>query len=110
MGRIKQYWVYWVELSPTQGHEITKTRPCAIVSPDELNNWLNTVVVVPLTSIIHYYPFRVRRRERQLAKCFIRNVLYITNLGRERQSSPVVSLVSRLKQLLKYLFPTLFRV
>ncbi len=50
--------VWWVNLDPTIGSEIRKTRPAVIVSPDELNAHLNTVVVVPLTSG-RTYPFRI---------------------------------------------------
>ncbi|MDR1738363.1 MAG: type II toxin-antitoxin system PemK/MazF family toxin [Candidatus Symbiothrix sp.] len=60
MGRITQHTVYWVTLDPTQGSEIAKTRPCVVVSPNELNNHLNTVVIIPLTSTLRGYPFRVR--------------------------------------------------
>ena len=60
MGRIEQYYVYWVTLDPTQGSEIAKTRPCVVVSPAELNDYLNTVVIVPLTSTLRNYPFRVQ--------------------------------------------------
>lgn len=51
--------VYLVELSPTRGREIRKTRPCAIVSPDELNGHMGTFIVVPLTTGSHPYPFRI---------------------------------------------------
>ena len=50
--------VWWVNLDPTIGSEIRKTRPAVIVSPDELNEHLGTVVVVPLTTG-RAYPFRV---------------------------------------------------
>lgn len=63
MGRkdeIERFGVYWVDLDPTRGSEIKKTRPCIVISPDELNRHLNTVIVVPLTSTLRYYPFRVR--------------------------------------------------
>ena len=50
--------VCWVNLDPTVGSEIRKTRPAVIVSPDELNDHLSTVTVVPLTSG-RAYPFRV---------------------------------------------------
>lgn len=56
---IERFSVYWVDLNPTKGSEIKKTRPCIVVSPDELNKHLNTVIVVPLTSTIRNYPFRV---------------------------------------------------
>ena len=60
MGRIEQFYAYWVSLDPTQGSEIAKTRPCVVVSPNELNNYLNTVVIIPLTSTLRNYPFRVQ--------------------------------------------------
>lgn len=47
---MKKYQIYLVNLDPTIGSEISKTRPCIIVSPDEMNSSLNTVMVVPLTS------------------------------------------------------------
>jgi mRNA interferase MazF len=55
---IKRFDVYWVNLDPTKGSEIQKTRPCIIVSPDEMNEVLRTVTVVPLTSTIIDWPFR----------------------------------------------------
>lgn len=55
---VKQFDVYWVELAPTKGSEIQKTRPCVIVSPDEMNEALQTVIVVPLTSTVIDWPFR----------------------------------------------------
>ncbi|HEY2850597.1 MAG TPA: type II toxin-antitoxin system PemK/MazF family toxin [Gemmatimonadaceae bacterium] len=51
--------VYLVELNPTRGREIRKTRPCVVVSPDELNAHLGTFIVAPLTTGSHPYPFRV---------------------------------------------------
>src|SRR4030095_1370349 len=52
--------VYLVRLDPTLGSEIQKTRPCVIVSPDELNSHLRTVIVAPLTTAGRDYPWRVR--------------------------------------------------
>jgi mRNA interferase MazF len=51
--------VFLVDISPTRGGEIRKTRPCAVVSPDELNAHLRTFIVAPLTTASHSYPFRV---------------------------------------------------
>jgi mRNA interferase MazF len=51
--------VFLVNLDPTGGGEIKKTRPCVIVSPDELNASLRTFIVAPLTTGGHPYPFRV---------------------------------------------------
>lgn len=54
--------VWLVELNPTRGREIRKTRPCVIVSPDELNAQMGTFIVAPLTTGSHPYPFRVAVR------------------------------------------------
>jgi mRNA interferase MazF len=51
--------IYLVSLNPTRGSEIRKTRPCVVVSPDELNAHLRTFIVAPLTTGGHPYPFRV---------------------------------------------------
>jgi mRNA interferase MazF len=55
----KQYEIYWVDLNPTKGSEMNKIRPCVIVTPDDMNNYLNTVTVAPVTSTERTYPFRV---------------------------------------------------
>ena len=54
--------VFLVELDATRGSEIRKTRPCLIVSPDELNRHLRTTIVAPLTTGGHPYPYRVACR------------------------------------------------
>ena len=51
--------VFLVELDPTRGSEIQKTRPCLVVSPDELNHYLRTVIVAPMTTGGYPSPFRV---------------------------------------------------
>jgi mRNA interferase MazF len=59
--------VYLVELDPTRGSEIRKTRPCLVVSPDELNHHLRTVIVAPMTTGGQRYPWRVPCRFRNKA-------------------------------------------
>src|SRR6476660_9880866 len=56
---VKRFEVWLVNLDPTIGSEIKKTRPCLIVSPDDINKYLDTVIAVPLTSTIRAYPTRV---------------------------------------------------
>jgi mRNA interferase MazF len=56
---IERFAIYLVELDPTKGSEIAKTRPCVIVSPDVVNQRLRTVIVAPLTSTIKPYPTRI---------------------------------------------------
>ena len=55
---IQRFGVYLVALDPTQGHEMRKTRPAVVVSPDELNEVLGTIIIAPLTSRKRHYPFR----------------------------------------------------
>ena len=54
-----QYQIVLVNLDPTVGSEIKKTRPCVIVSPNEMNKFLNTIVVAPMTSTSKAYPTRI---------------------------------------------------
>ena len=54
--------VYLISLDPTRGSEIRKTRPCVVVSPDELNEHLGTFLVAPMTTGGHPYPFRIACR------------------------------------------------
>jgi len=56
---IKQYDVFLISLDPTIGHEIKKSRPCVIISPNEMNKYISTVIIAPMTSQSHYYPTRV---------------------------------------------------
>lgn len=58
----RRFEVYLVSLDPTTGSEIRKTRRCAIVSPQESNEALNTVVIAPMTTTLRNYPTRVRIR------------------------------------------------
>lgn len=56
---LKQYQIVLVNLDPTIGSEMKKTRPCVIISPDEMNRYLNTIVLAPMTSSSKNYPTRV---------------------------------------------------
>ena len=55
---IKQYEIYLVSLDPTIGYEIKKSRPCVIISPDEMNKYISTVIIAPMTTKSHPYPTR----------------------------------------------------
>ena len=57
---INQYEVYWIDLDPTKGSEIKKTRPCVVISPNEMNNSINTVIIAPMTSTSKNYPTRIK--------------------------------------------------
>jgi len=59
---VKRFEVYLVNLDPTVGHEIKKTCPCLIISPNEMNRYIRTVIVAPMTTKGRPYPTRVRCR------------------------------------------------
>jgi mRNA interferase MazF len=56
---LKEYQIVLLNLNPTIGSEITKTRPCVIISPNEMNEHLQTIVVAPMTTKSRKYPTRV---------------------------------------------------
>ena len=62
---LKQYQIILVNLDPTVGSEIRKTRPCVIISPDEMNRYLSTVIIAPMTSKSRSYPTRVEIRHKK---------------------------------------------
>jgi mRNA interferase MazF len=75
---ISRFEVYLVRLDPSEGHEIQKTRPCLIISPDEMNRHISTIIVAPMTTKGHPYPTRVpvkfRRKSGQIVLDQIRTV------------------------------------
>ena len=75
---VRRFEVYLVNLDPTVGSEINKKRPCVIISPDDLNRALNTVIVAPLISTKKNYPTRINcfvdNRDGQIALDQIRTV------------------------------------
>jgi mRNA interferase MazF len=56
---VKRFDVFLVSLDPTKGKEIKKTRPCLVVSPDEMNRFIATVIVAPMTTKDRDYPTRI---------------------------------------------------
>ena len=56
---VKRFDVLLVSLDPTQGHEVKKTRPCLVISPDEMNRYISTVIVAPMTTKGRDYPTRL---------------------------------------------------
>ena len=75
---VKRFDVYLVRSDPTKGSEIKKTRPALVVSPNEMNRWIKTVIVAPMTTKKRNYPSRVicnfQDKEAQIALDQIRSV------------------------------------
>jgi mRNA interferase MazF len=59
---IRRFDILLINLDPTVGSEIKKTRPCVVISPDEMNNHLSTLLVAPMTTKGNHYPTRVECR------------------------------------------------
>lgn len=86
---VKRFDVYLINLDPTIGGEIRKTRPCLVISPDEMNRFIRTVIVAPMTTKGTPYPTRVackfRGRQGQIVLDQIRTVdksRLVSKLGR----------------------------
>ena len=75
---VNRFEVYLVNLDPTVGNEIRKTRPCVVISPDEMNHHVRTVIVAPMTTKGRPYPTRVpcrfKGREGQIVLDQLRTV------------------------------------
>jgi mRNA interferase MazF len=75
---VRRFDVHLVRLDPTEGREIRKTRPCLVISPDEMNRHIDTVIVAPMTTKHRPYPSRVpvrfRRKTGQIVLDQIRTV------------------------------------
>lgn len=75
---VSRFDLYLVSLDPSRGHEIHKTRPCVIISPDEMNSHIGTVIVAPMTTKGRDYPTRIpltfQRKKGQVVLDQIRTV------------------------------------
>ena len=78
MVKINQFEIYLVDLNPTKGSEINKMRPCIVISPNEINHAIKTIIIAPMTSQIRTYVTRVmvnfNNKEGQVALDQIRTV------------------------------------
>ena len=102
---VKRFDVYLVNLDPTVGSEIQKTRPCLIISPDEMNRNIRTLIIAPMTSALKNYPTRVsctfRKKQGQAVLDQIRTIdkaRLIKKLGTidSRAQLDVISVLQRL--------------
>lgn len=68
---IYQYDIFWVDLNPTIGHEIKKVRPCVVLSPDEMNFNIDTIIIAPLTTKSRDYPTRIKIEFENKTGCIV---------------------------------------
>ncbi len=85
---VKRFDVCLVNLDPTIGHEIQKTRPCLVISPDEMNRYIGTIIIAPMTTKGKKYPTRIscvfQKKKGQIVLDQIRTVdkkRLVKNLG-----------------------------
>ena len=89
---LKQYQIVLVNLDPTIGNEIKKTRSCVIISPDEMNNYLRTIIVAPMTTTSRKYPTRIEvKHNRKIGWIFVDQ---IRTIDKQR----IVKILGRLSQ------------
>ena len=102
---VNRFDVYLINLDPTIGSEIQKTRPCLIISPDEINKHIRTIIVAPMTTAGKDYPTRVKckfkNKKGQIALDQIRTIdkaRLIKKLGKIDQETriEVISVLQRL--------------
>ena len=104
----KRFDVYLISLDPTVGAEIQKTRPCLILSPDEMNRHIKTVIVAPMTSTAKEYPTRVtftfRKKQGQIVLDQIKTIdksRLIRKLG-SIDSKTQIEVISTLQRLFAF--------
>jgi mRNA interferase MazF len=88
---VERFGIYWINLDPTLGREMKKTRPCIVLSPDEMNRHMSTVIIAPITSTLRKYPMRLnltlKGKKGQIACDQIRCV-DVQRIGNKIQSLP----------------------
>ena len=95
-----------VNLDPTIGSEIKKTRPCVVISPNEMNKYLNTIVISPITSTSKSYPTRIELNQKKIKGWIVLD--QIRTVDRMRITKKITELtkeeVFKLKSVLKETF------
>jgi len=94
---LKQYQIVLVNLDPTVGSEIKKTRPCVIISPDELNTYLQTIVVAPITSSSRSYPTRTEIKYKKTKGWIVLDQIRTIDRRRIRKVTDTLTLKDILK-------------
>lgn len=89
---LSQYSIVLVDLGSDRGAEMKKSRPCVVVSPDEMNRYLKTVVVAPMTTAARTYPTRVRIRHNKQTGWIV--VDQLTTLDRKKVLRPLGKLTN----------------
>jgi len=88
---VEHYGIYWINLDPTVGREMKKTRPCIVLSPNEMNRHMSTVIIAPITSTLRNYPMRLnltlKGKKGQIA-CDQMRCVDVQRMGKKIQGLP----------------------
>jgi mRNA interferase MazF len=103
---IKQYEILLVNLDPTVGGEIKKTRPCVVISPNEMNKYLKTIVIAPITSSSKPYPTRIELNQKKINGWIVLD--QIRTIDKSRIIKKIIDLskleIDRLKEIMHETF------
>lgn len=103
---VKQYQILLVNLDPTIGSETKKTRPCVVISPNEMNRYLQTIIIAPLTSSSKPYPTRVEVKQNKTKGWIVLD--QVRTIDRQRVSKVLGQLtekeIQQTKAVLKEIF------
>lgn len=105
-GKMNQFDVYKVDLNPTQGVEMKKTRPAVIISPNAMNRNLKTVIVAPLTHTIKAYPSRVPAHFGSQPGEVVLDQIRAVDKSRLRQKQGIIDAITAVK--IKSVLATMF--
>jgi mRNA interferase MazF len=88
---VERYGIYWINQDPTVGREMKKTRPCIVLSPNEANRHMSTVIIAPITSTLRNYPMRLnltlKGKKGQIA-CDQLRCVDVSRMGKKIQVLP----------------------
>jgi mRNA interferase MazF len=100
---INQYDIFWVDLNPTMGHEIKKTRPCVVLSPDEMNFNIDTIIIAPMTTKSRNYPTRIKIEFEKKTGCIVLDQIRAVDKIRLKEKSGhlIESEILEVKNILK---------
>ena len=90
---MKQYHIVLVGLDPTLGSEMKKTRPCVIISPDEMNRYLQTIIIAPITGSSKPYPTRIEIKNQKTKGWIVIDQIRI--IAKERVKKQLGALTER---------------
>ncbi len=84
---IHQYDIFWIDLNSTMGHEINKVRPCVVLSPDEMNFNIDTIIIAPMTKKSRNYPTRIKIEFEKKTGCIVLDQIRVIDKIRLKEKS-----------------------